>query len=92
VVYSSERLPPGSGVTVACGSAQCLCPARNRRDPGAPVEWCGSKKVINGSAVTVTAAAGMILASLVIRDVYERVPLRRAAGPADAIPAETVCG
>ena len=29
-------------------------------------------KLINGSAVTVTAAAGMILASLVIRDIYSR--------------------
>ena len=29
-------------------------------------------KVINGSAVTVTATAGMILASLVIRDIYAR--------------------
>ena len=30
---------------------------------------CGGK-IINGSAVTVTAAAGMVLASLVIRDIY----------------------
>ena len=29
-------------------------------------------KIINGSAVTVTATAGMILASLVIRDIYGR--------------------
>jgi hypothetical protein len=41
------------------------------------VEWCSSKKVINGSAVTVTAAAGMILASLVIRDVCSRFPAPR---------------
>ena len=34
--------------------------------------WDSGKKVINGSAVTVTAAAGMVLASLVIRDVYAR--------------------
>jgi tRNA A37 threonylcarbamoyladenosine dehydratase len=34
------------------------------------VEWCSLKKVINGSAVTVTASAGMILASLVLRDLY----------------------
>jgi tRNA A37 threonylcarbamoyladenosine dehydratase len=37
-----------------------------------PVEWCSSKKVINGSAVTVTAAAGFILASLVVRSVCAR--------------------
>jgi tRNA A37 threonylcarbamoyladenosine dehydratase len=42
--------------------------------PGGPVEWCSSKKVINGSAVMVTAAAGMILASLLIRDLCSRFP------------------
>jgi tRNA A37 threonylcarbamoyladenosine dehydratase len=68
-VYSEERLPLHGEIPLPCGGAQCLCPPRNRDDPGAPVEWCGSKKVINGSAVTVTAAAGMILASLVLRDV-----------------------
>jgi tRNA A37 threonylcarbamoyladenosine dehydratase len=75
VVYSPERLPLSAGVVAACGSAQCLCPARNdSRTAGshAPVEWCSSKKVINGSAVTVTATAGMILGSLVIQDVYAR--------------------
>jgi hypothetical protein len=45
--------------------------------------------VINGSAVTVTAVAGMILASLVIRDVYEgRPPQAEAAGA--VIPAAEV--
>jgi tRNA A37 threonylcarbamoyladenosine dehydratase len=72
VVYSAERLPLNPGVMSACGSARCLCPPRNRDEPGAPIEWCSSKKVINGSAVTVTAAAGMILGGLVIRDVYAR--------------------
>jgi tRNA A37 threonylcarbamoyladenosine dehydratase len=71
-VYSDERLPLHREIGAACGAAQCLCPARNKDDDAAPVEWCSSKKVINGSAVTVTAAAGMILASLVIRDLYQR--------------------
>jgi tRNA A37 threonylcarbamoyladenosine dehydratase len=71
-VYSSEQLPLQKGVPAACGSVRCLCPPRDRSDPGAAVEWCSGKKVINGSAVTVTAAAGMILASLVIRDIYAR--------------------
>ncbi|MDR3338149.1 MAG: tRNA threonylcarbamoyladenosine dehydratase [Treponema sp.] len=71
-VYSSERLPLSPGLQAACGSARCLCPSRNSCDPGAPVEWCSSKKVINGSAVTVTAGAGMILASLTLRDVYAK--------------------
>jgi tRNA A37 threonylcarbamoyladenosine dehydratase len=84
VVYSDERLPLHRGSGAACGAAQCLCPARNRDDPAAPVEWCGSKKVINGSSVMVTAAAGMILASLVIRDLYRR------CGGADAGPGAAV--
>ncbi|MDR1588181.1 MAG: epoxyqueuosine reductase QueH, partial [Treponema sp.] len=65
VVYSGERLPLHSGAGAACGSARCLC-------TGKGVEWCSSKKVINGSAVTVTAGAGMILASLVLRDAAEK--------------------
>ena len=32
--------------------------------------WDSGKKVINGSSVTVTAAAGMALASLVLNDIY----------------------
>jgi tRNA A37 threonylcarbamoyladenosine dehydratase len=72
VVYSDERLPLHPGVRVSCGAPRCLCPPRNQDESGAPVEWCASKKVINGSAVTVTAVAGMILASLVVRDVYEQ--------------------
>jgi len=64
-VYSSERLPLHDEIPVACGSAHCLCPARNCAAP----EWCASKKVINGSSVTVTASAGMILAGLVLQDV-----------------------
>jgi tRNA A37 threonylcarbamoyladenosine dehydratase len=80
VVYSNERLPLHREIGAACGAAQCLCPARNKDDPAAAVEWCSSKKVINGSAVTVTAAAGMILASLVIRDLYRRCGGEEAAG------------
>jgi tRNA A37 threonylcarbamoyladenosine dehydratase len=67
-VYSPERLPLHREAETSCGSSQCLCPSHR----GETVEWCGSKKVINGSVVTVTATAGMILASLVIQDVYAR--------------------
>jgi len=59
VVYSDERLERHEGIAISCGSDNCLCNG----------EWCGGKKVINGSAVTVTASAGMALASLVLRDV-----------------------
>ncbi|MDR0389299.1 MAG: tRNA threonylcarbamoyladenosine dehydratase [Spirochaetaceae bacterium] len=70
-VYSDERLPLRKEISAACGSGQCLCPARQSCAAG-PVEWCSSKKVINGSAVTVTATAGFILASLVLRSVCAR--------------------
>jgi tRNA A37 threonylcarbamoyladenosine dehydratase len=75
VVYSPERLPLKREIPVSCGSARCLCPKGTARGDAAgnpSVEWCSSRKVINGSAVPVTAAAGMILASLVIRDIYAR--------------------
>jgi tRNA A37 threonylcarbamoyladenosine dehydratase len=85
VVYSAEHLPLSTGIPVPCGSAQCLCP-RQSCGEDEPVEWCSSKKVINGSAVPVTAAAGMILASLVIRDIYARYSLE----PEPEVPSEGV--
>ncbi|MDR1353615.1 MAG: tRNA threonylcarbamoyladenosine dehydratase [Treponema sp.] len=95
VVYSSERLPLSAGEEAACGSARCLCPPRTRESCAAygagdsrAVEWCSSKKIINGSAVTVTAAAGMILASLVLRDIYSRC--HGAAGNGGTVNTETV--
>jgi len=63
VVYSDERLERRADIAVSCGSQKCLC----NGDPD--LQWCNGKKVINGSAVTVTASAGMALASLVLRDV-----------------------
>jgi tRNA A37 threonylcarbamoyladenosine dehydratase len=63
-VYSKERLP-----------------MREAGDGDAPAEevsaegvaaFGGIRKTVFGSAVTVTAAAGMVLASLVLRDVYAR--------------------
>lgn len=66
-VYSPERLPLRGEIAIACKSANCLCPKGGGAD--AAHEWCSSKKIINGSAVTVTAAAGFALASLVINDV-----------------------
>jgi tRNA A37 threonylcarbamoyladenosine dehydratase len=68
VVYSRERLPLQTAIPVSCGGARCLCP-KNSTD-GERKEWCSSKKVINGNAVTVTATAGMMLASLVIRQAW----------------------
>ena len=73
-VYSTENLPPKPGASVSCGSLQCLCPGAaggTGENPDAK-EWCSSKKVINGSAVHVTATVGMILAGLVVQDMYSR--------------------
>jgi tRNA A37 threonylcarbamoyladenosine dehydratase len=66
-VYSAEQIPlrPESAGSVSCGTADCFCVKKNR----AGIDWCMSKKVINGSSMPVTASAGMILASLVVRDV-----------------------
>jgi tRNA A37 threonylcarbamoyladenosine dehydratase len=81
VVYSDERLPRREDIEIACktsaacgsgadGSKRlCLCAKNANAHNAAGIEWCASKKVINGSAVTVTASAGMILASLVLRDI-----------------------
>jgi tRNA A37 threonylcarbamoyladenosine dehydratase len=75
VVFSGERIPRHPETPVACGTARCLCPARKHAaGPGSrdTPEWCASKKVINGSGVMVTASAGMILAALVVQDVYAK--------------------
>jgi tRNA A37 threonylcarbamoyladenosine dehydratase len=69
VVYSTERLPIHDEIAVSCGSGLCLCP---KKKSCTTIEWCASKKIINGSAVPVTATAGMILASLVLRDAHSR--------------------
>jgi tRNA A37 threonylcarbamoyladenosine dehydratase len=67
-VFSTERIPGRVGeAEPPCGKPMCYCARR-----GVGTDWCASKKVINGSAVTVTATAGMILASLVVRDVWQK--------------------
>jgi tRNA A37 threonylcarbamoyladenosine dehydratase len=65
-VYSPERLPLHTEIAASCGNAACMCPKRESGGDDSAHEWCLSKKVINGSAVTVTATAGMVLASLVL--------------------------
>jgi tRNA A37 threonylcarbamoyladenosine dehydratase len=65
-VYSPERIPYRKEFAPSCGKGECFC--SKREDCSGP-DWCAAKKVINGSMVAVTAAAGMILASLVVRDV-----------------------
>jgi tRNA threonylcarbamoyladenosine dehydratase len=56
-VYSQENLLPKADIAVSGDESK---------------EGCSSKKVINGSAVHVTATAGMILAGLVVQDACAR--------------------
>jgi tRNA A37 threonylcarbamoyladenosine dehydratase len=72
-VYSPERMDQFDDIPIACGTEHCMCPARDKSDPNAPKEWCGSRLKINGSFIGVTAAAGMELASLVVQDVYRQI-------------------
>jgi len=61
-VYSDEAAEAAEDARAVCGTENCFCANKD-------TEWCSSKKAINGSAVTVTATAGMVLASLVLQDV-----------------------
>lgn len=70
-VYSPENRAPRADSVVSCGSSRCMCPSVSKEGSSSK-EWCSSKKVINGSAVHVTATAGMILAGLVVQDMLKR--------------------
>ena len=73
-VYSEERLsnrPPGLP-DAAESSAEPDAKTDAEVKPQLQAHTPFGKKRINGSAVPVTATAGMILSSLVIRDVYAR--------------------
>ena len=65
-VYSDERAKALCTCSADTEAFLCACSA----DTEASFKKPDNKKSANGSAVTVTAAAGMILASLVLRDVY----------------------
>jgi tRNA A37 threonylcarbamoyladenosine dehydratase len=80
VVWSPERLEPAEDMKAACNTGRCHCsalvegfcslPPENTGDVRIETkEWCSSRKMINGSAVAVTATAGMILGSLVINGI-----------------------
>jgi tRNA A37 threonylcarbamoyladenosine dehydratase len=71
-VYSPEQLPCSSNVPGITGEDLSHRTFGSQRG--------GAEKIINGSAVTVTAVAGMVLASLVIRDVCARFPPQSTTG------------
>jgi tRNA A37 threonylcarbamoyladenosine dehydratase len=68
-VYSEEMLPL-QPVASGCGTGKCVCPKFTAE--GEPAhEWCSSKKLINGSAVHITATFGFFLSGLIVQDVYK---------------------
>jgi len=70
VVFTPEVLPPvQQNINVACGTHSCMCPDFTPADGSDHVDWCSTKKVINGSAVHITATFGMFLAGMVVQDV-----------------------
>ena len=72
-VYSPERIPRRD-------SPDAVPPSPDA--PGPRGTWDSGKKVINGTVVTVTAVAGLVLAGLVVQDVCKR----------HGVPAEPLCG
>jgi tRNA A37 threonylcarbamoyladenosine dehydratase len=72
-VFSPEYLAPVEHTNVACGTHTCHCPAYVPADGSEHKDWCSAKKVINGSAVHITATFGMFLAGLVVQDVVANV-------------------
>ena len=73
VVFSTEPVTLVEQTNVACGTHKCHCPAYVPADGSEHQDWCATKKVINGSAVHITASFGMFLSGLVIQDVVSGV-------------------
>ncbi len=70
VVFTPEvLLPVEKNTNVACGTHSCMCPEFTPEDGSEHKDWCSTKKVINGSAVHITATFGMFLAGMVVQDV-----------------------
>lgn len=77
-VYSTEPVTLVEQTNVACGTHQCHCPAYVPADGSEHQDWCATKKVINGSAVHITATFGLFLSGLVIQDVVSGVNISPA--------------
>lgn len=74
VVWSPENLEPVESTSVACGTHTCYCPKFVPLEDGVQEhrDWCAEKKVINGTAVHMTAIFGMMLAGLVVQHAVAR--------------------
>ena len=90
VVWSPEFIEPVEATSVACGTHTCYCPKFVPGDEAEHRDWCSEKRVINGTAVHMTAIFGMMLAGLVVQDAVARAsadPSADTATCAGASPA-----
>lgn len=69
----SEEIPVEPAVESICISGKCGCKCDREKFSNASgnesVDWCASKKRINGALVHITAVFGFFLAGLVINDI-----------------------
>lgn len=83
VVWSPENREPVESTSIACGTHTCYCPKFVPEDEGEHRDWCSEKRLINGTAVHMTAIFGMMLSGLVVQDA-----VARAAAEAVDMPAQ----
>ena len=75
VVFTPEVLPPVEKiVNVASGTHSSMYPEFTPPNDSEQMDWNSTKRVINGSAVHITATFGMFLAGMVIQDVTAKAP------------------
>jgi tRNA A37 threonylcarbamoyladenosine dehydratase len=72
VVWSPENREPVESTSIACGTHTCYCPKFVPEDEGEHRDWCSEKRLINGTAVHMTAIFGMMLSGLVVQDAVAR--------------------
>lgn len=70
-VYS-EEIPLDPASETICGSSDCPCALDREKfcaeHDEAPIDWCGTKKRINGALVHITGTFGFMLTGLIIND------------------------
>jgi len=75
-VYSDE-IPVSPAVDTLCGTGECVCVHdRNRfcsENDVESIDWCSKKKQVNGALVHITAIFGFMLASLIIKNVQDKI-------------------
>lgn len=81
VVWSPENREPVESTSIACGTHTCYCPKFVPEDEGEHRDWCSEKRLINGTAVHMTAIFGMMLSGLVVQDAVARAAADAPAQP-----------